>query len=89
MIALDKHKILAKQIVENQDMVEFLTAIFCPDRSKVRGETEQNVLALSDEDYGRAMKTLFLTELHFKSAMETLRALGRSNDLPKTPVAPH
>lgn len=88
MIALDKHKVLAKQIMENPDMVEMLTAIFCPERSKVREEAEKNVLALTDEDYGKAMKVLFISELHFKSAMETLRALARNTDLPKTPVAP-
>jgi hypothetical protein len=88
IVELDKHKRLAKQIMDNPDMVEFLKAVFLPERSTIRTQAEQFVLAQTDADYGQSMKVLFLTEKHFQECFAKIKQLGASTDLPSTPVAP-
>lgn len=88
IVELDKHKLLAKQIIENPDMVAFLRALFLPNRSTIRGQAEQFVLAQTDEEYGQSMKVLFLTEKHFEECFSKLKQLGSSTDVPNAPVAP-
>jgi hypothetical protein len=85
----DKKKRCAEIIAKDPDMIQFMLEMFCPEKSKVRSETEKNVLALSDEDYGKAMKLLFLTETHFLSAMAEIKQIASSPTGEKnTPLAP-
>mgnify|MGYP005868991873 CR=1 FL=1 len=71
----EKKQICASLIMNNPDMIEFLEETFCPDRSKVRAELEKNIVALSDEDYGKAMKVLVAQEIHFHTAMADIKGL--------------
>lgn len=76
MLDKEKRKHCAEQIAKNEDMIQFMYEMFCPDKTKLRAETEKNVLALSDEDYGKAMKLLFLTETHFVSVMAEIQQIA-------------
>lgn len=73
----DKEVTIAKTLIENPETVEFLKKVFCPDRSKIRTELEKNVAALTNEQYGEAMKVLYLTELHFASAMSEMQVASK------------
>jgi hypothetical protein len=85
----EKKQRCAGIIAKDPDMVQFMLEMFCPEKSKVRAETEKNVLALSDEEYGRAMKLLFLTETHFLSVMAEIKQIaGTPTGEKNTAVAP-
>jgi hypothetical protein len=85
----EKKKRCAEILTKDPDMMQFLYEMFAPDRTKIRGETEKNVLALSDEDYGRAMKLLFLTETHFASVLAEIKQIaGQPVGGKNAPLAP-
>jgi hypothetical protein len=89
LIALDKHRAAARQIMADPAMLDLLHVVFTPERSKVREELEENMVAFPDADYGQAMKALVLSERHFKHAMAVLNQLAQNNDdKPGAPVAP-
>lgn len=87
MIYNDLEKEIAKKLCDPETL-KLLNRLFCPDRSKVRTELEKNIAALSNEQYGEAMKVLYASELHFSSAMAELVLLGRQKDGKAGAVAP-
>jgi hypothetical protein len=85
----EKKQRCAGIIAKDPDMLQFMYEMFCPEKTKVRAETEKNVLALSDEDYGKAMKLLFLTETHFLSVMAEIKQIaGTPASGKNVPLAP-
>jgi hypothetical protein len=70
------------------ETIHALGALFCPDRSAIRDTLEKNILALSDEEYGKAMKVLYATEQHFNSCMERLKLISKKMPKTKSPIAP-
>lgn len=80
---------IAQNLVKNDETMKFIQKLFQPDRTKVRQELEKNVAALSDEDYGRAMKALVLSEAHFATQFAELLRLGKEKrEKVTTAVAP-
>lgn len=79
-----------KKLLEQlgEETINAIGKLFCPDRSAIRAETEKNILALNDEDYGKAMKVLFVSETHFKDCMEKLRLISKKTSKNKSPIAP-
>ena len=89
MLNKEKRQRCASILTKDPEMVQFLYEMFAPDKSKLRNETEKNVLALNDEDYGRAMKVLFMTEAHFLSVLAEIKQIaGTSAGEKKVPHAP-
>lgn len=84
----DNDRKLAQNLCKQEDTMALLERVFCPDRSKLRAELEKNIVALSDEDYGKAMKVLVAQEAHFASAMNELRRIGSTTAGKSGDVAP-
>lgn len=79
-----------KKLLEDlgPETIAAIGKVFCPDRSIIRNTVEKNILALSDEEYGRAMKVLYISEQHFEACMEQLRMISKKMQKPKAPIAP-
>ena len=79
---LDKKKRLAAIIANDPNMLTFLEEMFIPEYSSLHSETEKNILALDDEQYGKAMKLFYVKRNENKAAIEEIKRLG-ANPNPK------
>jgi hypothetical protein len=82
----DGHKKLLEEL--SPEMIAAIGSVFCPDRTAIRDTIERNIIALSDEDYGKAMKVLYTSEQHFEKCMETLKLISKRTQKSPTAVAP-
>jgi hypothetical protein len=73
----EKRKRLAVQIANDPNMLTFLEEMFMPEYSALHKETEKNILALDDEQYGKAMKLFYIKRTENKAVFENIKALGR------------
>jgi hypothetical protein len=73
----EKRKRLATQIANDPNMLTFLEEMFIPEYSALHSSSEKNILALDDEQYGRAMKLFYLKREENRAVFETIKSLGR------------
>ena len=73
----EKRKRLAIQIANDPNMLTFLEEMFIPEYSVLHGTTEKNILALDDEQYGKAMKLFYLKREDGRLAIEQIKRMGK------------
>lgn len=81
-------RIAARNLIKSPDTVALLEKVFTPDVEPMEIELAKNVAALDDAEYGRLMKTVYLTKASFKLKMAQLKKLGSGTDAPTGPKAP-
>ena len=74
---LDKKKRLATQIANDTNMLAFLEEMFVPEYSALHKETEKNILALDDENYGKAMKLFYVKRKENLAVIEEIKLMGK------------
>jgi len=77
MLDKDKRTQLAVQIANDPNMLAFLAEMFVPEYSALHSTTEKNILALDDEQYGKAMKLFYLKREENTAAIETIQRMGK------------
>jgi hypothetical protein len=81
-------RIAARNLVKSPDTLAFLERLFCPEVETMEVELGKNVAALDDAEYGRLMKSVYLTKASFKLKMQQLKKLGAGGDTPPPRQAP-
>ncbi len=76
----DNKKRIAVQIANDPNMLNFLMEVFVPEYSSLHKETEKNILALGDEDYGRAMKLFYVKRTENLKAIEEIKQMGKKTN---------
>ena len=73
---LDNKKRLATQIANDSNMLAFLKEMFVPEYSALHKDAEKNILALTDEDYGKIMKLFYITRTENEKVIEEIKRMG-------------
>jgi len=73
----EKRTRCAVQIANDPNMLAFIEEMFLPEYSVLHGTTEKNILALDDEQYGKAMKLFYLKREENRLALDTIRQIGK------------
>ena len=73
----DKRKQIATQIANDPNMLAFLEEMFMPEYSPLHKDVEKNIIALDDEQYGKAMKLFYLKREENRLAMDEIERLGQ------------
>ena len=76
----DKRTRIATQIANDPNMLAFLEEIFIPEYSVLHGSTERNIVALDDEQYGKAMKLFYLKREENRLAIEQIKQIGKKSE---------
>ena len=84
----DKRTRIATQIANDPNMLAFLEEIFIPEYSVLHGTTEKNILALDDEQYGKAMKLFYLKREENRLAIEKIKQIGKKSETKGRTSAP-
>ena len=72
----EKRARCAAQIAKDPNMLAFIEEMFLPEYSVLHGTTEKNILALDDEQYGKAMKLFYLKREENRLAIEKIKQIG-------------
>lgn len=83
----ETERAIAAKIVENKELMDFLHKVYCPDRSVLRKQIESNVL-LSDEIYGRCLRSLSFAEKHFEVQHANIKNIAERKPTTSSPIAP-
>jgi len=73
----EKRTRCAVQIANDPNMLAFIEEMFLPEYSVLHGTTEKNILALDDEQYGKAMKLFYLKREENRLAIEKIKQIGK------------
>lgn len=84
----DNRKRTAIQIANDPNMLAFLEEMFVPEYSAIHKETAKNILALDDEQYGKAMKLFYVKRKEGLEAIETIKQMGKKSVGKGNPSAP-
>jgi len=74
----EKRTRCAVQIANDPNMLAFIEEMFLPEYSVLHGTTEKNILALDDEQYGKAMKLFYLKREENRLAIEQIKQIGKT-----------
>ena len=74
----EKRTRCAVQIANDPNMLAFIEEMFLPEYSVLHGTTEKNILALDDEQYGKAMKLFYLKREENRLAIEKIKQIGKT-----------
>ena len=77
----EKRTRCAVQIANDPNMLAFIEEMFLPEYSVLHGTTEKNILALDDEQYGKAMKLFYLKREENRLAIEKIKQIGKTPSL--------
>jgi len=72
----DKRKAAAIQIANNPNILAYLQEMFVPEYSALHNASEKNILALDDEQYGKAMKLFYIKRTENQAAIDEMKLLG-------------
>jgi len=76
----EKRTRCAVQIANDPNMLAFIEEMFLPEYSVLHGTTEKNILALDDEQYGKAMKLFYLKREENRLAIEKIKQIGKKSE---------
>ena len=77
----EKRTRCAVQIANDPNMLAFIEEMFVPTKPRLKAEAEKNIIALSDEDYGRAMKIFYVERTSNLAAIEQIKQIGKTPNL--------
>jgi len=84
----EKRTRCAVQIANDPNMLAFIEEMFLPEYSVLHGTTEKNILALDDEQYGKAMKLFYLKREENRLAIEKIKQIGKKSETKGRTSAP-
>lgn len=83
----EEERQIAASFIKNPETLAFLYKLYCPERSKVRLELENNI-GLPNEQYGSIMKSLAIAEKHFAVCHANLKLIAAKETTESSPIAP-